>query len=63
MINTKLSDPCVLPDAKVEQYTETRITWEERLGGSSRTLEIETHMTADELLQLVERLVTNGQRA
>lgn len=63
MINTKLSYPCVLPDAKVEQYRETSITWEERLGGSSHTLEIETHTTADELLQLVERLVTNGQRA
>lgn len=63
MINTQSSEPCVLPDAKVEQYSETRITWEERMGGSSRTLEIETHMTADELLRLVERLVTNGQRA
>ena len=64
MINTKLSEPCVLSDSKlVEHYSETRITWEERLGGSSRTLEIETYMTADELLRLVERLVANGQRA
>ena len=63
MINTKLGDPCVLPDAKVEHYSETRITWEERLGGSSRTLEIETHMTADELLKLVERLMPNGKRS
>lgn len=60
MINTKLSETCVLPDAKVEQYSETRITWEERLGESSRTLEIETYMTVEELLQLVGRLVPNG---
>lgn len=60
MINTKLSDPCVLPDAKVEQYRETRITWEERLGGSSRTLKIETYTTVEELLQLVGRLMPNG---
>ena len=61
MINTKLSDPCVLPDAKVEQYSETRIDWEEY--PDSRTLHVEAHMTADELLRLVERLMPNGQRA
>ena len=63
MINTQLGEPCVLPDAKVEQYSETRITWKEGCGESSRTLEIETYTTADELLRLVERLVSNGQRA
>ena len=61
MINKKLSDPCVLPDAKIEQYSETRIDWEEF--PDSRTLHVEAYMTADELLRLVERLVTNGQRA
>lgn len=61
MINTQLSEPCVLPDAKVEQYSETRIDWEEY--PDSRTLHVEAYMTADELLRLVERLVTNGQRA
>lgn len=62
MINTQLSEPCVLPDAKVEQYSETRITWKEGYGEASRTLDIETYMTAEELLRLVERLVANGQR-
>lgn len=61
MINTKLSETCVLPDAKVEKYSETRIDWEEY--PDSRTLHVEAYMTADELLRLVERLVTNGQRA
>lgn len=61
MINTKLSDPCVLPDAKVEQYSETRIDWEEY--EDTRTLHVEAYMTASELLQLVGKLVANGQRA
>lgn len=61
MINTKLSETCVLPDAKVEQYSETRIDWEEY--PDSRTLHVVAYMTADELLRLVERLVANGQRA
>lgn len=61
MINTKLSDPCVLPDAKVEKISETRIDWEEY--PDSCTLHVVACMTADELLRLVERLVTNGQRA
>lgn len=61
MINTKLSDPCVLPDAKVEKYSETHIDWEEY--PDSRTLHVEAYMTAYEILKLVEMLVTNGQRA
>lgn len=62
MINTQLGEPCVLPDSKIEQYSETRITWEERMGEAGRTLEIETYTTAEELLRLIERLVSNGQR-
>lgn len=62
MINTQSSELCVLPDDKVEQLRGTRIEWEERLGDSCRSLEVEAYMTADELLRLVERLVSNGQR-
>jgi len=61
MINTQLSEPCVQPDSKVEQYSETRIDWEEC--PDSRTLHVEAYMTAYELLRLVEMLVPNGQRA
>lgn len=61
MINAQLSESCVLPDSKIEQYSETRIDWEEY--PDSRTLHVVAYMTADELLRLVERLVANGQRA
>lgn len=47
----------VLEEPKFDQYRETRITWEERLGESSRNLDIETYMTGEELLQLVRELL------
>ena len=48
----------VMPEKpSIDQYRETRITWEERLGESGRTLEIETYTTAEELLQLVRELL------
>lgn len=47
----------VLEEPKFDQYRETRITWEERLGESSRNLDIETYLTGEELLQLVRELL------
>lgn len=63
MIEKDFGETCVLPDSpEIAQYSETRIEWEERLGDSSRTVNIEAYMTADELLQLVRELMggSNG---
>lgn len=59
MIDTQLGEPCVMPDSpKAEQYySETRLEWEERLGDSSRTVNVEAYMTADVLLRLVRELM------
>lgn len=47
----------VLEEPKFDKWLETRITWEERMGESSRTIDIETYTTAEELLQLVRELL------
>ena len=47
----------VCEEPTIDKWRETRITWEERLGESSRTLDIETYTTAEELLQLVRELL------
>ena len=51
----------VLDEPKIDRWRETRITWEERLGESSRTLDIETYTTDEELLQLVRELMGGGR--
>lgn len=47
----------VLEEPKFDKWRETRITWEERLGESSRNLDIETYLTGEELVQLVRELL------
>ena len=47
----------VCEEPTIDQYRETRITWEERMGESSRTIDIDTYTTAEELLQLVRDLL------
>lgn len=51
----------VLEEPKFDKWRETRITWEERLGESSRTLDVETYTTAEELVQLVRELTGGGR--
>ena len=47
----------VFEEPTIDKWRETRITWEERLGESSRNLDIETYLTGEELLQLVRELL------
>lgn len=45
-----------LEEPRIDQYREMRVKWSEHLGNSSRSLDIETYLTAEELMQLVDKL-------
>lgn len=45
-----------LEEPRIDQYRETHIEWSERIGGSSREIKLETYLTAEELMHLVDKL-------
>lgn len=45
-----------LEEPRIDQYREMRVKWSDHLGNSSHSLDIETYLTAEELMQLVDKL-------